>query len=392
MPRASFSANKSKRRRGPGPTLTRQPRPIAVDFGTSALKVVQVTGADTPALVAAASLDTPPELFDDPAARIAFQTQQLPSLMRSAGFKGKRAACLLPASMTFCKHLQVAKGDPSTIESATKIAMATQLSCDPNALVLRHTVVGPVGQDQHKLEVIGLAAARSTVDCLMRAMHAAKLEPVGMHPESVAVLTAFGAVGAAPDDQTTLYLDLGFGTTKALIARGPKLLFARTFEFGGRALDQSLASRWKVSISRAHEARRTCSDFTGVERAPVASLGSLNGSSGSLLSETRKMPNVMPDLDEAFEILGDEVAMCIRYHRSMFPSHPVERAVFTGGESVNLGLCRKLAGTVRVAVQTGDPMGTIHRSGKEPARGVDTHGPMPGWAAAYGVAMSPTDL
>ena len=382
---------KQKRGRQGAPPSTRQPRPIAVDFGTSALKVLQVSGSDKPSLIAAAALDTPIELYDDPAARINFQTERLPGLIRGAGFKGKRAVCLLPVSLTFCKHLQVPKGGAATIESATKIALAAQLGCDPGMLVLRHTAVGPVGADQGKVEVIGMATARSTVDVLMRSLHASKLEPVGVQPESLASLAGFSAIGAAPEDQTTLYLDLGFGSTKATIGRGGRLMFARTFDYGGRALDKSLASRWKVSVARAHEARRNDGDFTGVQRAPVFSLGSLNHKDESAVS-THKTPSVIPDLDEAFEILSDEVSLCIRYHRNLFPNEPVERAVFTGGESVNLGLCRRLASTVRVAVQTGDPLGAIQKNGKEPSKGVEINAPLPGWAAALGLSMCPTDL
>ena len=391
MARASFSGLKQKRGRHSAPAATRQPRPIAVDFGTSALKVLQVSGSDKPSLIAAAALDTPVELYDDPAARISFQTAQLPGLIRGAGFKGKRAVCLLPVSLTFCKHLQVPKGNPAAIESATKFSLAAQLGCDPSMLVLRHTAVGLVGADQGKVEVIGMAAARSTVDVLMRSLHASKLEPVGVQPESLASLAGFNAIGAAPEDKTTLYLDLGFGSTKATIGRGGRLMFARTFDYGGRALDKSLASRWKVSVARAHEARRNDGDFTGVQRAPVFSLGSLNHKDETA-ARTHKTPSVMPDLVEAFEILSDEVSLCIRYHRNLFPNEPVERAVFTGGESVNLGLCRRLASTVRVAVQTGDPLSAIQKNGKEPSKGVEINAPLPGWAAALGLSMCPTDL
>lgn len=392
MARASLASILQMKSREPVAAPSRAPRPIAIDFGTSALKVLQVTGAEQPALVAAASLETPSELLDDAAGRIAYQTQQLPQLVRSAGFKGKRAACLMPVSLTFCKHIQVPKGDAGAVEASTKFALASQLGVDPGLLVLRHTAVGLVGAEQNKIEVIGMAAARSTVDQLMRSLVSAKLEPVGMQPEFGAALTGFHAIGAAPEDKTTLYLDIGYGTTKAFIARGNRLMFARSFDFGGRALDKALAAKWKVSVSRAHEARLSDADFTGVQRAPMLSLGSLSGASSGSAMNGKKSPSVMPDLKEAFEILSDEVSLCVRYQRSLFPDQPVERAVFTGGESVNLGLCRRLAATVRVAVQTGDPMGAIQKSGKEPAQGVELSGPLPGFAAALGLSMCPTDL
>lgn len=378
-------------------------RPIGVDFGTHSLKVMQVGPGERPSLIAAAQVETPHELLDDAAARLAFQTEQLPKLIRSGGFKGKRAACLLPASLTYTTHLQVPKGDASMIESAARVGVGGQLGCDPSALVLRVHEVGPAVGGGGKVEVLAMASPRRTVERLMGALAGAKLEPVGMRTEPVAVLRAFQALGLTPGDETTLYLDLGYGTTKAIIARGAKLLFSRSIELGGRAMDQEVSQRRKLSLERSHELRIGCSEFSGVRRAPVASVTGLShgsvarvGESGLRMptqnADNRKAVSVMPDVAETLEMLGDEVAMCLRYHHSLFPNEPVTRAVMTGGESRHLGLCRRLAGTVRVSVQAGDPARAIGRSGKEPSVGVDLSAPMPAWSAVLGLGLCPTDL
>jgi Tfp pilus assembly PilM family ATPase len=377
--------------------------PISVDFGADSLKVVQLGPGEKPTLVAAAALETPAELRSDPAERLAFQMAQLPSVVRLAGFRGKRAACLLPAALTYTTHLQVPRGDAAAIESGARIAVASQLQCDPSALVMRHYEVGTSAQDASKTEVVVMAASRGLVGRLMGALAAAKLEPVGMHTEPVALLRAFQGLGMTPADDVTLYLDLGFGTTKALIAEGPRLLFARTIEIGGRSMDAELSRRRKLSADNCHELRLGCVEFSGVKRAPQAAVSGLNtqgaarvGQNGlrmpGELADNRKAPSVLPDVGETLEMLGDEVAMCLRYYQSLFPAKPVARAVMTGGESRLLGLCRRLAGAVRVPVQAGDPARALLRSGKEPAAGVDVNAAMPGWAAVMGLGLCPTDL
>src|SRR5438045_2896576 len=67
--------------------------PIAVEFGTGALKILQVAAGDPPSLVAAACLETPDDLVLDHRKRLEFQIQGLPRLIKSGGFKGKRAVC-----------------------------------------------------------------------------------------------------------------------------------------------------------------------------------------------------------------------------------------------------------------------------------------------------------
>lgn len=382
--------------------------PIAVDFGAAELKVFQLTPGEATGFGAAAAVETPSHLLDDPSARIAFQVEQLPGLIRNGGFKGKRAVCLIPACLTHTTHVQVPKGDAATIETGAKLAVSTQLSCSPDALVVRHHEVGPA-QDPSKSEVITVAASRGVVSRLMSGLASAKLEPVGMRTEAIALLRGFNTLNLTSDEDVCLYLDLGYSATKAVIAKGSRLLLARTIEIGGRTLDEEIARRRKISVERSHASRMECSEFSGVERAPVASVTGLSapasarvGESGLRMPppraevtervESKRSVSVVPDVGETLEMLGDEVAMCLRYHHSLFPDAPVTRAVLTGGESRQLTLCRRLAGVVRVPVQAGDPTRAIVRSGKEPAVGVDATQPMPGWAAVLGLGLCPTDL
>src|ERR1051326_8936917 len=201
--------------------------PIAIDFGASSLKLLQISGTEVPTLVAAASIPTPEDLRGDRAKRLTFQLEALPKLVRSMAFKGKRAVCCIPASHAYCKHMQFSLEPGVSTAALVRSGVAGQLGCDPSALVLRHIEVGVSGRGG-KTEVICMPAAAELVERLMRSMKEAKLEPVGMHLEYTASLRAFDSITRRMEDSglTSLYMDIGAGATKAMVAHGRELVFA----------------------------------------------------------------------------------------------------------------------------------------------------------------------
>ena len=118
-----------------GGLLSQTTLPVAIDFGVSSLKVLQLAPGEPPSLICAGSLDTPDDLLFDDRRRLAFQTDALPRLIRSLGVKGRRAVCAIPSCQTFCKHMQLQKADGVPLAAVTEAAVAQQLSCAPGAIV-----------------------------------------------------------------------------------------------------------------------------------------------------------------------------------------------------------------------------------------------------------------
>jgi type IV pilus assembly protein PilM len=355
--------------------------PVAVDFGVSSLKLLQINATgETFNLVAGAMLETPEPLFHDHGRRLAFQLEHLPRLVRQGGFSGRRAVCSIPASQTFCKHLQLARLEGVSTAEAVKSTISGQLGCDPEALVYRHFEVKTVSQSG-KVEVIGMAVGREMVQKLMAGLRKAKLELVGMHSEFAATLAAFDYLTRRADDHQSvvLYVDLGWSSTKITIAHGKDLVFARCVEMGGMHLDDAVASQLKIPAGQAHAVR------LGLERlvpdakapAPAQTVGDLP---------------VQPDLSEPLEIIRDEIAISMRYHEALFPGKKIERAVFVGGESRQRPLCQQLARALRIPAQVADPLARVARTGKEPMTGVDLREAQPAWSVPLGLCLSKTDL
>ncbi|MFN0011540.1 MAG: hypothetical protein ACKVS8_07840 [Phycisphaerales bacterium] len=228
--------------------------PLAIDFGSGALKVLQLSPGEPATIAAAAALLTPEHLAADANQRLVWQIEQLPGLLRAAAITGKRAVCALPSSLTFCKHIQVVPEPGIDLNELVRADLASQLGCAPDSIVARHMEVGAVAGG--KVEVVALAVAAGLVRKLMEGARAARLELVGVHPECSAILRSFDHITRRVGDTETvsLYLDMGFSATRMFVAHGTRLVFAKTLPVGGLFMDQAIAAQAKcdVPIARMH--------------------------------------------------------------------------------------------------------------------------------------------
>ncbi len=418
------------------PSVSAGPPPIAIDFGANSLKILQISAGDNPRVIAASCLDTPDEIAGDPAARLRFQIGALPKMIRKGGFSTKRAVFVLPANNMFCKHMRLQLGEGVDAESMIAATLPSQIGCAYETLVCRHHEI-PGSNKSGKTEIICMAASRDLVGRLMAALKNAKLEPVGVHSPFHTVLRAFDQIKRRESDASlsTMYIDIGYDGTNVMIANGKDLVFARTVDLGGRHLDEAICSQLGVPVEDARQMRWAIPAMPNVDSAPSpvesgggsglamlqAAIAKENPDDGPVLEPTRPgaavaeeedrregapvpglSSQIAPastapqypegvDLSESLEILSDEVAMCMRYHKALFPNIPIERAVLVGGESRQVWLCQALARGLRLSLQVGDPLSSLDRADAK-LRGVDLGKAQPGWVPALGACLSPTDL
>lgn len=376
------------------------PLPVAIEFGTSSLKILQVSQqSEQVSLVAAASLAIPEAMWDKPDKRLQFQLEALPNLLKSSGVKARRAVCSIPICQTICRVLKVTRVEGMTVSEVAASALGAQIGCPPAALVVRPIVISGGTKITPKMDVLCLAARRDLVETLMRAMKASKLEPVGIQNEFIAAMDSFAPLSRRTEDHNsnTLYIDLGFGATNVLIAHGRNPVFAKSIDVGGRAFDQTIAKLMKIDDEDAHERRLRMRSVVPADDdgSSIASAPSTNERLASAVGVATRVEAVLGPrltLEEPMEMLTDELSLCVRYHDSAFPEKPLSRIVFVGGESRHRALCEHIARAMRLPAQVADPMAIVNRTGKEPVSGVDMTKPQPGWAVALGLCLGKTDL
>ncbi len=366
-----------------------QNSPIAIDFGSTSVKLLQVEPGESPEILAAVGLRVPDEIRGNTDKEIAYLEKQLPRMLRKGGFRGRRAICSIPCTDTLVQHIQVAETEGVDRDEVVKAQLQAQLNLDPYGMVIRTYFVTEVHRESEMLsEMICFAISRETVMRYVELLQKCKLQTVGVHSEILGMVRAFDLMPAAgTEPQTTLYVDLGWSSTKVAITHDAQLVFARSIEMGGRHVDKRLAERLGCDVASAR-AQRISEQVLATSGSP-----SPKKKGGGGVATTEEGGNGSDlELTEMAHAIADELSMGVRYHSSLFKGHKIDRMIFLGGEARNIVLCQQIAKEMRLPAQLGDPLTRFGCKKSMRTPGLSLGQPQPGWAVACGLCVAPTDL
>ncbi|HEX2970774.1 MAG TPA: pilus assembly protein PilM, partial [Tepidisphaeraceae bacterium] len=353
------------------------------------------------------------------------------------GFKGRNAVLALPAASMFIQHLRLPKMDEEAMKKALPWEARGKIPIDPSHALLRHYIAGTVYQEQEERnEVIVMAAGRDVVNQYLEAATKAKLEIEGMSVEPTAIVDCFSHIYRRKTDAdvTSCYVDIGCTGSRAIIARGNHILFARTIPIGGDHLTQAVAAALGIGFEEAKLLRLQmgATQTSASEAAPRQEItpqpepSSAPAAEGFALldaalaaaqkadgpAEDRRAPataersavtpeavSTTPNIAdrtvqaeqacrEPLNKLVTELDLCRRYYESTFANQPLNRLIFIGGEAKHKTLCQYIAKEMGLAAQVGDPlvrMGRMSNVGLE--SGIDRRQPQPNWAVAIGLSL-----
>lgn len=415
--------------------FTAQQSPIAIDFGSSSVKLMQLDVLDSPSVIAAARLEIPESFRGSSAQVMQYLSEMLPALIRNSGFKGKKIVTAIPSYQTYLQHLQVVETDGVSLDEIISGQLQMQMNCSPNSLVVRNIPVpGAQCRDQTRKEVICFAASREIVMRYVNLLKKCKLDVLGMHTESFSTIWAFQHLNRRKEyeDSATLYINLAWSGTTVTIAHGSDLVFARHINVGGQHFDHQIAKVLKCDLAEAVQCRKEFQiPIMRSEHAEVAETASGEASStreigdsaddgatslsgdqdhaatatsydrrsgevpgefvsfvpdGSSEEEIRKY-----DFEELLDTITDEVCMCLRYHKGLFPDQEITRTVFIGGESNQSWLSGHISSQLGMNAYIGDPIARFADRGATYIPDMSMDEPQPGWTIACGLCTAPSD-
>lgn len=381
--------------------------PIAIDFGSDALKMLQISvGDEATQVVGAGAVVVPEAARKDSPARYAFMADAIKELVRQQPFKGRRVMCAIPAFQTLVNTFELPCNENDDIDQQVSLHLQTVMGKDPSRLVIRNQRVGSVVRDgQTRQRVICMAASRSVVMRYLDMAANAKLEVVGMHSEPVCIARGFSELYNRRDSDKTearCFIDIGSGSTKLVIIRGQEVLLARNLSVSGDELTRRHAREHKLDFEEARLARiRAASNPTATDPFGAAQPQAAEADTSIAIAEGEDnrreqglvaRPTQLDAVDETLETLVEDIRMIVRYHDSVCPEIPVQRVVLLGGEAHQNRLSEAIAYAFGVPTYVGDPLARVMRSpGLEPT-GVDIGAPQPGWAVPLGLCLSEANL
>jgi Tfp pilus assembly PilM family ATPase len=252
-----------------------------------------------------------------------------------------------------------------------------------------------------------------------------------MSVEPSAVVDCFGHIYKRKEDKTAIscYVDVGCASSRAIIAQGAQILFARSIKIGGEHLNRAVASNLGMAMEDAKMLRlKLCYQQPGVEdphrkqdveagepqeadrvnrNAKFRAADGASSDDGDVMTATAtsssKQKKGLPAdpgaqqrlveeaCTEPLKQLAGELDLCRRYYEATFSNKPVDRLIFVGGEAKHRSVCQFIAGEMGLPAQVGDPlvrMGRTTTIGIE--SGIDRRQAQPGWAVAIGLSLGPT--
>ena len=350
--------------------------PIAVDFGSDTLKVLQIDASARTEVVAAGAAVLPEEARGDHAARLAFLEESLKTLLRSLPFRGRRAMLAIPGFQTLIHNFTMARCDDEDIDAMVDLQLQERLGVQAARMVTRNARTADHQRGgTERTDVACLAAKRDLVMSYLQLAGRCRLEVVGMHPEPIALIRAVTGGADATDagrelatreaaaGPTTLVLDFGHATSRLLILQGSRLRLARTIHAGGLHLTRQRARETGGGFLDARAARRNDA-AAGTGQSPACRVS---------------------------EQLLEELQMSLRHHRARHPDAPVERVLVCGGESASDARLRAIGTGLGLPAARFDPLA----ANAAPARTVSGFDPADGtagWAVPWGLCHSELNL
>jgi Tfp pilus assembly PilM family ATPase len=349
--------------------------PIAIDLGYTSTKLLQVVDG---CIEAADELPIPFEAGEDIAIRLEALGETLGPALSDGPFRGRRVIVAMPAFATVLQAMQFDAQDATD----DALAMQLRLPATTDPYMVRPIEV-PVANGSRR-EVICQAMPRSAVLRHVELLHRLKLDVVGVLAQPRPMVAAFDHINRRMADasQSTMYVDLGYSGTTAVLAHGHDIVLARSIPIGGRHFDDCIATamhfdrpaaqQHRLALQHAAQSPPPSVPATGVpmidaigQESPSPTLIETDRRDGQLTPTLGQRLQGAPglseqvDFSELIDTLVDELRLCLRHHAAAWPQNEVARVIFTGGEARQEWLCRQVVQALHLPGQVGDPLARL---------------------------------
>ncbi|MAD78822.1 MAG: hypothetical protein CMJ51_05570 [Planctomycetaceae bacterium] len=392
--------------------------PVVADFGTSSVKLLQLSGGESPAIISAQMLEIPDEARGNPDRRFAFLSEELPGVLRKGGFDGRRVMISPSSSHFIVQQTRIEADGPLTPDEQVRAEVAGRIDCLPSDVVARSFPIPGSERDR-----VALAIARDEVMRHVDLMKRCRFSVVGVQPDHLPMLRAFDHLHRRDEDRSvvTMYVDAGWGAVKVAVARGTELVFARIVHVGGRQFDEITAASWGCTTADARmrriqqertlmneptaDSRSTESESGPAEMSAIMRAGLAKAEQEDVrrreaavvaVGEERRTggpnPSLTPlgstgvdvELAEVHDTIADELLMCARYAQAAVGG-PIDRMVMIGGESRSRRFAGRLARRMGIKSSVGDPLRRLLAATPEGAGMLDPTVEHPEWTVACGL-------
>lgn len=297
-------------------TLWDRASPIGLDIGTCTIKAVQLNGTRNEVLEVA-EVDVP-RLPSDQQAAESILAQCIQDLLKRGRFRGRRVVLGLGFDEITVQSIRVSPLPGKSIADVVLEEARNRANLELDDVEVRFLPAGVVQQGElQRQELVLIVAKRAAIERKLRIAEQAKLLPVAIDAEPLALVRAAARQYRRQSDrkQTMMFVHIGNRATLVVTVRNERLLFAKYFPLGGREFDLTMARQFHIPEDSARSLRRSYGERRAGHRDPEV------------------VATVRDTLRPVWNRWLDELSRCFRYCNVTFRGEPAERIVLSGGEA-----------------------------------------------------------
>ncbi len=339
-------------------------RPIGLDIGRNAIKMIQLSINDGHIRVSAADKTRiDPDINGDEQQRSQFVISAVRQMLAEGNFRGKDVISCLPNDKLKITSLRLVETEAEEIEQVLRGEVAQRFGLNPDIDAVNYVVAGNVQQgDEMKNELVLFVADNETIRSHIEMVEQMGLRPAAIDSVPCALFRSFERSLRRQEDkeQTAVFVDVGSWFTTVVFGRGGQISFVKQIPIGGDKFNRQVAAKLGVSIldaevlrERLRKERAADSSSVGIENGRWAS-GVDSASSVGLDASTRQV--MVGAISAVAEELAREISLCFKYYTVTFRGKRVERAVFAGGEAYENILLNVLRRQLTVEIETAQPL------------------------------------
>lgn len=236
----------------------------------------------------------------------------------------------LPEHKTFVKTLTVQASDHEPTKSDIEAALATHLPYNLEEVYLDWQVIPGTGRKNNHWSVIIAAVPKAIADSYTYLLEIAKLEPLALEVEALAVARAL------PGETAGIRAILMFGEAHSafLVVSGGVVHMSLSIPFTGREITEKIAQALSIEAVEAEEVKRTC----GLDRTGECD------------------PKLRPVLLHAVEELTRRIREAMWFYKmQMSEDAPIDTIELAGTNAALEGLDRALSQSLKRKIRPANP-------------------------------------
>jgi len=306
---------------------------IGVDIGSRTIAVAEVKASrGTTSVTNFGGVELPNDVVrEGEILDVAAVSEALRELLDSAKLTSKRVWLGVSNQRVVVRQVDLPAMDEKELRASLRYQVQEYIPIPVEEAELDvHVVSNYTADDGAEMQRLLLVAGhRDMISAQVEAATEAGLRPIGVDLNPFAVLRAMGDDSSFGQGNQVL-VDAGAGVTNIVVHEQGIPTFVRILVMGGDQITDALAAGMSVSREEAEAAKRA---------AVVGNTGDVVG-------------RIVTDQADAFV---DEVRSSLDYYQAQTGSSGLSGVVLTGGASLLGGLSDRLAASVRLPVEVGNP-------------------------------------